>query len=217
MRCAAEASASESETRINRNIVSVGLYTDPIKRFRVCEWTAGNHSHRTHGLKMHVLYAVHEKLPVNLAITAANVNDINVGREFHIEENATYVFDMGYTDYNWWSRIKQKGSHFVTRFKRTAALVIESELAIPKKDRAVIVGDTKVRFKHKSPGGTRKNHYTESLRRIVVSRDNEKEDLVMASNDFKSSAIAIANFYKKRWEIELFFKWIKQHLKLNRF
>ncbi len=181
------------------------------------EWTANNHSHRTQGLKVHVLYAEHEKVPVDIAITAPNVNDINVGREFSIEEKATYVFDMGYTDYNWWNRIKQQGSYFVTRFKRTAALVVESELAIPKQDQSMIVSDTKVRFKHKSPGGKRKNHYTDSLRRIVVRRENGKDDLVLATNDFKSSATAIANFYKKRWEIELFFKWIKQHLKIKSF
>jgi putative transposase len=181
------------------------------------DWTSSNHSHRTQGLKVHVLYAEHEKVPVDIAITAPNVNDINVGREFSIEEKATYVFDMGYTDYNWWNRIKQQGSYFVTRFKRTAALIVESELAIPKKDQLVIVSDTKVRFKHKSPGGTRKNHYTDSLRRIVVRRENGKDDLVLATNDFKSSATAIANFYKKRWEIELFFKWIKQHLKIKSF
>jgi putative transposase len=181
------------------------------------EWTAGNHSHRTQGLKMHVLYAEHEKLPVNVAITAPNVNDITVGQALALEENATYVFDMGYTDYNWWNSIKAQGSYFVTRFKCTAALVVVSELPIEKEEQELIVSDTEVHFKHKSPGGKRKNHYIDKLRKIVVRREDGKENLVLATNDFKSSATAIAHFYKKRWEIELFFKWIKQHLKIKSF
>jgi hypothetical protein len=124
---------------------------------------------------------------------------------------------MGYTDYNWWNSIKEQGSYFVTRFKRTAALIVESEFPIEEEEQSLIVSDTEVRFKHKCPGGKRKNHYTDSLRRIVVRRENGKDDLVLATNDFKSSATAIANFYKKRWEIELFFKWIKQHLKIKSF
>ena len=181
------------------------------------DWTASNHSHRTRGLKVHVLYAEHEKVPVDVAITAPNVNDINVGRELTLEENATYVFDMGYTDYNWWNSIKEQGSYFVTRFKCTAALKVENEFPIAEEEQSIIVSDAEVRFKHKCPGGKRKNHYTDRLRRIVARRENGKDDLVLATNDFKSSATAIANFYKKRWEIELFFKWIKQHLKIKSF
>jgi putative transposase len=181
------------------------------------EWAASNHSHRTQGLKMHVLYSEHEKVPVDITITAPNVNDINVGQELSLEEKATYVFDLGYTDYNWWNNIKAQGSYFVTRFKRTAALITVSEFPIAEEEQTLIVSDTEVRFKYKCPGGKRKNHYTDSLRRIVMRRENGKDDLVLATNDFKSSATAIANFYKKRWEIELFFKWIKQHLKIKSF
>ncbi|HCS62727.1 MAG TPA: hypothetical protein DIW64_00790, partial [Cellvibrio sp.] len=62
---------------------------------------------------------------------------------------ATYVFDLGYTDYNWWNSIKERGSYFVTRFKRTAALITVSEFPIAEEEQSLIVSDTEVRFKYK--------------------------------------------------------------------
>jgi putative transposase len=73
-----------------------------------------------------------------------------------------------------------------------------------------------VRFGNKKPRGGRNNPYTGMLRRIEVHRDNDVP-LVLATNDLKSAALTIAERYKSRWQIELFFKWIKQHLKIRRF
>src|SRR5262249_26494448 len=81
----------------------------------------------------------------------------------------------------------------------------------------VVLKDEIVRFKHKHPSGGRRNHYEQPLRRITVARPQHDTPLVLATNDLCSCALTIAQYYKQRWDIELFFKWIKQHLKIKSF
>jgi IS4 transposase len=134
------------------------------------------------------------------------------------ESGATYIFDKGYCDYNWWYKLQQEGALFVTRFKRNAGIDIVRQRKIPKDADLSILEDAEVTFRNKHPGGKRINHYHgTSLRRVVVSRPDSKDPLVLATNDFKRSAEEIATLYKKRWEIELFFKWLKQNLKIKKF
>jgi IS4 transposase len=107
---------------------------------------------------------------------------------------------------------------FVTRFKRNAGIDIVRQRKIPKDADLSILEDAEVTFRNKHPSGKRINHYHgTSLRRVVVSRPDSKEPLILATNDFKRSAEEIATLYKKRWEIELFFKWLKQNLKIKKF
>lgn len=181
------------------------------------EWTASTRTRRTQGIKVHVLYAVHEGVPSHQRITAANVNDVEEGRVLPIEAGATYVFDKGYCDYNWWLSITQAGTRFVTRFKYNAALTVEAEKSIAPEVAGTILEDHVVRFRYRHSGGQRRNHYEQPLRRIVVMRPDKDRPLVLATNDLESSAEDIARLYKDRWQIELFFKWIKQHLKIKRF
>ena len=128
----------------------------------------------------------------------------------------SHVFDKGYCDYGWWWRIQQSGARFVTRFKRNANVVVQHARPIPKAARGAILRDEIVRFGNKHPRGGRRNPYTAALRRIEVARAG-KAPLVLATNDLKSSALTIAARYQARWQIELFFKWIKQHLRIKRF
>ncbi len=180
-------------------------------------WTSGNSTRHTQGIKLHVLYAGHEEIPVQHSFTAANVNDIDEGRKLAIEAGAVYVFDKGYCDYNWWNQINEQQAKFVTRFKRNAALAVECTRVIPAKDAAIVLKDEIVHFANKHPRGGRKNHYKCSLRRITVARAEHDSPLVLATNDMVSPAVTIARHYKDRWGIELFFKWIKQHLKIKSF
>jgi IS4 transposase len=179
-------------------------------------WTKDTRTRHTQGMKLHVLLGLNEEAPLSQAMSAPNLNDIDHARTLKLQSGAIYVFDKGYCDYGWWWRIQQSGARFVTRFKRNANVVVQQARPIPKAARGRILRDEIVRFGNKHPGGGRRNPYTAPLRRIEVARDNAAA-LVLATNDLKSSALAIAQHYKARWQIELFFKWIKQHLRIKRF
>ena len=180
-------------------------------------WTQESRTRNTQGIKLHVLYAGNEAVPVQHSLTPPNVNDIDEGVKLPIESGAIYVFDKGYCDYNWWSRIDAGRARFVTRFKRNAALKVEAECPIPAVDAEIILKDEIVCFANRHPRGGRRNHYTQPLRRITVARPGHDRPLVLATNDLASPASTIAQRYKERWAIELFFKWIKQHLKITQF
>jgi putative transposase len=179
-------------------------------------WTKHNRTRNTQGLKLHVLLGVPEHAPLAQKITAANINDIDYARELSIEPGAIYVFDKGYCDYSWWWRIQCCKARYVTRFKRNANLAVVEDRHIAKHAEGIILKDQLVMFANKHPGGGRSNPYRLPLRRLEVARDG-KPPLVLATNDLKSSGLNIAERYRTRWQVELFFKWIKQHLRIKRF
>lgn len=178
-------------------------------------WTKANTTHYTQGLKVHMLYAGQQKQPVTAHITDPNVNDITYGRNLEIEENATYVFDKAYCDYNWWHRIEQQGAYFVTRLKINAAIAVIEQR--PIKADSMVLEDNIIKFTNMNPGAGRKNNYKQPLRRVIVQRDNGLAPIILVSNDLNRSAEDIAALYKSRWDIELFFKWLKQNLKIKKF
>jgi IS4 transposase len=178
-------------------------------------WTLASRTRNTQGLKLHVLYSA--GAPLSFSFTPANVNDVEEGAKLAIEAGRTYVFDKGYCDYNWWAAIDAAGASFVTRFKRNAAVSVLEEAVIAPQAAETILSDQRVSFKYRHPGGGRRNHYAAALRRIVVARPGHPTDLVLATNDMRTPALEIAQHYRNRWQIELFFKWIKQHLRIKRF
>jgi IS4 transposase len=180
-------------------------------------WTAAARTRNTQGLKLHVGYAIDRQVPISQTITAANVNDIEEALKLPLAADTVYVFDKGYCDYNWWHRIDAAKARFVTRFKRNAGLTLVAQRRIPRNAWGLIVTDEIVRFKHRHPSGGRRNDYQKPLRRITVTRPGHEHPLILATNDLKSPAARIAEIYKDRWNIELFFKWIKQHLRIKRF
>jgi putative transposase len=179
-------------------------------------WTLSNRTRNTQGVKLHMMYEAGSRAPVWQSITAPNVNDRDEGVRMPIDQGNTYVFDKGYCDYNWWRSIDARGARFVTRFKRNASLLIDKEREIATEDAGVILRDQVVRFAIRTPGAGRYNKYEHALRRVEVAREGEPP-LVLATNDLDSPATEIAGLYKDRWQIELFFKWIKQHLNVKRF
>jgi IS4 transposase len=181
------------------------------------EWTLENKNNRTQGIKVHTQYDDARQIPLSISFSAPNVNDITAASTMMIEEGKTYVFDKGYCDYNWWFKIKKEKAKFVTRFKTNAAVRVEEYKEISDKNKDLILEDCLVKFKTKNPRGGKVNeYYGTSLRRITVKRDNGST-LVLASNDLESPAETISQYYKRRWQIELFFKWMKQHLKIKKF
>jgi len=178
-------------------------------------WTKENATSRTQGLKVHMMMEANHQVPTHAEITAPNVNDIDAGRRVKIETGATYVFDKGYYDYNWWNQINDQNAYFVTRLKKNAGINVLSQQVT--KD-PLVLEDATIGFKNKRPGGKRINHYHgKKLRRVIVERPDKATPLVLVTNDFMRSAREIADLYKQRWGIELFFKWLKQNLKIKQF
>jgi putative transposase len=182
-----------------------------------CKELRGHASaHGNHGIKLHLLLDANNAAVAGASITPANINDVTEGQKIQIEPGATYVFDKGYCNYNWWHRMDQKGARWVTRWRRDAALKVVSERAV-NADQTEILRDTIVAFALPIPRGGHRNSYSGAqLRRIEVSRPGDAP-LVLATNDLVSAPEEIALLYKRRWQIELFFKWVKQHLQIGRF
>jgi putative transposase len=180
-------------------------------------WTAQNRTSHTQGIKLHLLLDAHTQAPLWHDISAANVNDVVVGHAVPLQPNGCYVFDKGYCDYNLWYKIDSAGASFVTRFKSNAKLAVVEKRPVDPVDADVVLADELVLLTNKCPGSRRKNRYVKPLRRVVVARPDKSTPLVLATNDLNATAAQIAQRYKERWGIELFFKWIKQHLKIKRF
>jgi putative transposase len=177
------------------------------------EWAKEFATSRNQGLKLHVEYDLQIESPTKVAMSYPNYNDCSMGNQWPILSNAVYVFDKGYYDYNWWWSIHQKQSFFVTRLKKNAAITMqENQVNLSE----IILEDGTFRFKNKKPRGGKINLYEESLRRISVYREGKKP-IILVTNMKNVSAEIIAELYKARWEIELFFKWIKQNLRLKKF
>jgi putative transposase len=168
---------------------------------------------RIRGLKLHVLYNPLEDRPQRIAITPSTVNDVLMGEQVAIEAGAIYAFDKGYCSYTWWSKINQAGSVFVTRPKTNVSFKVIRwrKLEETRGDGFTVLGDAEVKLA--SQGRTKLAFV---LRRIRIRRDDGGV-LTVITNDLQRSAVEIAAFYKARWQIELLFRWLKQHLKLKKF
>jgi len=168
---------------------------------------------RIKGMKLHVVYDPGADRPARVDITPANINDIEIGRDVAIEPGATYVFDKGYCSYPWWTRLHAAGALFVTRKKTNARFrsLNRRALAQATGDGFTVLEDCEVKLASKGD-----SKLALPLRRLRVRR--EKGGIItLLTNDMERSAVAIATLYKARWQIELLFRWIKQHLNLARF
>ena len=183
----------------------------PIPLGKLCDWAKSNG--RIRGLKLHVVFDPKADAPRVLAITDANVNDAQIGRTIAIVPGATYVFDKGYCHYGWWTAIADSGAVFITRPKTTMRLdtVAERPIAYAQGDGFVVFEDSHVRLASKGD-----SKLPIRLRRLRVQRTDGKT-IALLTNDLDRTAVEVAALYKARWQIELLFRWIKQHLRIRRF
>lgn len=170
---------------------------------------------RTRGLKLHVVHDPGAGQPVRFAVTSPRTSDLAVARRLPLEPGATYVFDKGYLDFRWWQAIGAAGALFVSRLKSNSQRQL---LEARPPAGAAILADNLVRIGHRRPrGGAPDNPlYRTTLRQVVVARTG-KAPLHLVTNDLQRPAADIAALYRQRWDIELFFKWLKQNLKVRCF
>ena len=167
------------------------------------------------GAKAHVIYDADAERPVYASVTAAKVNDITAAKEMPLEAGATYVFDLGYYDYGWWAALDGAGCRIVTRFKSNTPLTASTERALPEDEDGTILSD-RIGLLPQRQAQSRKNPFSKPVREVRVRTDTGKV-LRILSNDLEAPARDIADLYKRRWAIELFFRWIKQNLKIRHF
>lgn len=163
------------------------------------------------GIKVHVIYDAGAEQPIYAAVSTAKVNDITAAKEMPIEAGATYVFDLGYYDYAWWAGMNAAGCRIVTRFKRNTPLTVTAERAVP--DGGAILSD-RIGLLPRRQTRNRINPFSDPVREVQVRMDDGKE-LRILSNDLDADAQEIADLYKRRWAIELFFRYVKQTLKIR--
>ncbi len=167
------------------------------------------------GAKVHVIYDPDADHPIYAVVSAAKVNDITAAQEMPIEAGATYVFDLGYYDYRWWAKLDAADCRIVTRFKSNTPLRGARDCAVAA-DSSVLsdrVGHLPARQVNPK---ARLNPFSKPVREVRVKLDSGKV-LRILSNDLEAPAQRIADLYKRRWAIELFFRWVKQTLKIRHF
>ena len=162
-------------------------------------------------VKMHTLIDLRGNIPSFIYISDGKVNDLNALYLLVIEVGAIYVMDRGYVDFLRLFTLSQAGAFFVTRAKSN---MNARRLYSAKTDRSTgIICDQTIALN----GYQSHKDYPNHLRRIKFKDSETSKTLVFLTNNFVLSAKTIADIYKQRWQVELFFKWIKQHLRIKKF
>jgi IS4 transposase len=165
------------------------------------------------GAKAHIVYDPHADRPVYFAVTPAKINDITAAKAMPIEAGVTYVYDLGYYDFGWWAELDNAGCRFVTRLKKNTPFTAVHDNSVPEGGNVISdrIGHLPARL-----AKSRKNPLQVPVREIVVVSDTGVI-LRIVTNDLDAPAAEIADLYKQRWQIELFFRWVKQTLRIKRF
>jgi len=152
-----------------------------------------------------------DQLPQCLVVTEAKSHDLHVGRSLHFEAGDLFIFDRGYIDYAWMHRLQRRNVSFVTRLKTNARFEVLAVKRDSNDNR--VISDQIIRLS--STHG--QESYPDPLRRVVYQDPKSGKQYVFLSNRFDLTAMQIADLYRQRWQIELFFQWIKQNLKIKAF
>lgn len=169
------------------------------------------YSNTQHAIKLHTLLDLRGNIPTFIAITSGKVHDMPMLDKIPIEPGAFYVMDRGYLAYERLYRLHQAGAFFVTRAKENT--LVQRVYSHPVDKSTCVCSDQAVKL----TGPQAKKHYPEQLRRVRYYDKENRQYFIFLTNDFALSAVTIAELYRARWKIEIFFKWIKQHLRIKSF
>lgn len=163
------------------------------------------------GIKLHTLFDITTQIPAFVHITPAKVNDVNAMDYLNYEQNAYYIFDRGYVDYTRLFKITQHSAFFVIRAKSNLQFNRMYSQKIDKSSGVLCdqIGKLKGFYISKK--------YPDKLRRVKFHDEQTNRTFIYLTNNFDITSVQVALLYKNRWQIELFFKWIKQHLKIKSF
>ena len=163
-------------------------------------------------IKMHCLYDHSGALPSFLTVTDGKRHDVRVVKETSLPllPDSIISVDKAYIDYKWLYSLNEKGIWFVTRNKSNTDYLVTGQHETSGKG---VISDERIFLQ----GILTKDKYPKQLRRIKYYDEERKKTLTFLTNNFKLAATTIAQIYKSRWQIELFFKWIKQNLKIKSF
>ncbi|MGH9895217.1 MAG: IS4 family transposase, partial [bacterium] len=161
-------------------------------------------------IKLHALLDHDGHVPSFVRVTTGRTHDIQQARSLRLEPDSILVFDRGYVDYAWFYQIHLQGAYFVTRLKRGAVFrVLERREAPPLSG---VTADQTIRLR-----GVKPDSIPIDLRRIGYLDPATGHRYFFLTNLFRLSSKTIAEIYRARWQVELFFKWIKQHLRIKTF
>ncbi len=166
---------------------------------------------RKGAVKLHTLLDLRGSIPTFIEITDGSVHDVNILDVLIPEPGSYYIMDRGYIDYKRFYRLNKELGYFVVRAKRNLKF---KRLYSNKIDKSTGLRCDQV---VKLSGYYQKKDYPETIRRVKFFDAENKKNLVFLTNNFEIPAFTVALLYKNRWKIELFFKWIKQHLKIKSF
>ena len=162
------------------------------------------------GIKIHTLYDVETQVPAFIHITEAKINDVRAMDVITYESGSFYVFDRAYNDYHRLYKIHMMDSFFVVRAKTNIkARVLKWKRRLPKN----ILSDCEIEL----TGFYTQKSYPETIRLVRFWDEEDEREFVYLTNAKHIPALQVAELYKNRWQVELFFKWLKQHLKIKKF
>jgi hypothetical protein len=163
------------------------------------------------GIKLHTLYDIKTSIPSFIHVSTASLHDVNALDLLYYEPGGYYILDRGYIDFSRLYRIHKSQSFFVTRAKHNLQYQRMYSNKVRKENGVMLdqIG--------KLTGFYVSKKYPEKLRRIKYYDEETDNELDFLSNNFDLTSEEIAQLYKYRWKVELFFKWIKQHLKIKSF
>lgn len=162
------------------------------------------------GIKVHTLYDVETQIPTFFHITEASVHDSKAMKEIPYEPDSYYIFDRAYNSFKMLCKIDQIGAYFVVRAKKNLQYkTIKWKRRLPRN----VLSDVTIGLMGFYP----KKYYPGSLRMVRYWDGEQKREFVFLTNATHISALQVAELYKNRWQVELFFKWLKQHLKIKKF
>jgi DDE family transposase/uncharacterized protein DUF4372 len=165
---------------------------------------------RTKGaVKVHLLLDNEGYLPCFACITDGKKHDVTVGRTLRFQPGTIVVFDKGYVDYDWWAEMNGGGVYFVTRFKQDLKIEVIAEREVPQNSKVLRDQDIRITPYRKD--------LTLLLRLVTIWDEEKQEEITFLTNHLKFGATTIARIYKERWQIELFFKALKQLLRIKTF
>ena len=162
------------------------------------------------GIKVHTLYDIETQIPTFFHITEASVHDSKAMKEIPYEPDSFYIFDRAYNSFKVLYKIHQIGAYFVVRAKKNLQYkTIKWKRRLPKN----VLSDVTIDLIGFYP----KKYYPRSLRMVSYWDEEQKREFIFLTNATHISALQVAELYKNRWQVELFFKWLKQHLKIKKF